>query len=446
MILSAFDQEDLVSLLQGELGPDERRRTVRRLLARSIPPAPPPPPALPALTPQGEPVPAEPVQLEELGEIRLSERARTLLREHADMPELLARLEALTPAERPVRVRTDRDLQSCPLCQRLIENSHDAVHADMPRAAELAELAIALSQELDARRYGAGLVNDLKARAWGCLAEVLRNQADLRAAEGALAVAEVLLGAGTGDVFEEARLLEIRALVCRDQRRLDEAHGLLEEVIAVYRQYRDFHLVGRAFVQKGSVHGAAGELEPAVRWLRKGLGLLDPTRERRLELSARHNLMLYLHESARDQEAWFLLKASRPEFQEHGGELLNLRLRWLEGKIQQALGQLREAEDALTEARAGFLAQGAGFSAALVCLDLAGLYAARSRTPEMRLLAEEMLPIFRSRDIHREAIAALIVFQQAVRMEKLSSGLLDEIRSFLRQARTDPKLRFEYSS
>jgi 23S rRNA maturation mini-RNase III len=62
----------------------------------------------------------------------------------------------------------------------------------------------------------------------------------------------------------------------------------------------------------------------------------------------------------------------------------------------------------------------------------------------MRLLAETMLPIFQSRDIHREAIAALIVFQQAVRMEKLSSDLLDEIRSFLRRARTDPKLRFEY--
>jgi hypothetical protein len=156
--------------------------------------------------------------------------------------------------------------------------------------------------------------------------------------------------------------------------------------------------------------------------------------------------MLYLQESGRDQEAWFLLKASRPEFLEHGGDLLNLRLRWLEGRIQQTLGQLREAEQALTEARAGFLGQGAGFSAALVCLDLAGLYAAQSRTEEMRRLAEEMLPIFRSRDIHREAIAALIVFQQAVRMEKLSSGLLDEIRSFLRRARTDPKLRFEYSS
>ncbi|HEX5719562.1 MAG TPA: hypothetical protein VF179_25605 [Thermoanaerobaculia bacterium] len=440
MTLSAFDPDDLVALLQGEIGPAERRKTVRRLLARSERPA------ARAQKLQVDPAPAEPVQLEEVGEIRLSDRARTLLREHAGVPELLQRLEGLTPAERMARVRSDRKLQSCPLCQRLIESSYDLVYAEMPRAEELAELAVAVSQELDARRYGTGLVNDLKARAWVCLGEVLRNQADLRAADGALAVAEALLAAGTGDVFEEAHLFEIKALVRRDQRRIDEAHGLLDDVIAVYRQYRDFHLVGRAFVQKGSVHGAAGELEPAVRWLRKGLGLLDPTRERRLELSARHNLMLCLQESGRDQEAWFLLKASRPEFLEHGGELLNLRLRWLEGRIQQTLGQLREAEQALSEARAGFLGQGAGFSAALVCLDLAGLYAAQSRTEEVRRLAEEMLPIFRSRDIHREAIAALIVFQQAVRMEKLSSGLLDEIRSFLRRARTDPKLRFEYSS
>jgi len=440
MTLSAFDPDDLVTLLQSEIGPAERRKTVRRLLARTERPT----ARAPKL--QSDPAPAETIQYEEVGEIRLSDRARALLREHAGVPQLLQRLECLTPAERMTQVRTDRDFQSCPLCQRLIESSYDLVYAEILRAEELAELAIAVSQEFDVHRYGTELVNDLKARAWACLAEVLRNQSDLRAAEGALAVAEALLAIGTGDVFEEARLFEIKALVRRDQRRIDEAHGLLDDVIAVYRQYRDFHLVGRAFVQKGSTHGAAGELESAVRWLRKGLGLLDPTRERRLELSARHSLMLYLQESGRDQEAWFLLKASRPEFLEHGGELLNLRLRWLEGRIQQALGQLREAEQALTEARTGFLGQSAGFSAALVCLDLASLYAAQSRTEEMRLLAEEMLPIFRSRDIHREAIAALIVFQQAVRMEKLSSGLLDEIRSFLRQARTDPKLRFEYSS
>src|SRR5215210_5796335 len=173
MTLSAFDPDDLVTLLQGEIGPAERRKLVRRLLARTERPA----AGAPKL--QGGPVPAEPFQHEEVGEIRLSDRARTLLREHAGVPELLQHLEALTPAERMALVRTDRELQSCPLCQRLIESSHDLVYAEMPRAEELAELAVAVSQELDVRRYGTGLVNDFKARAWACLGEVLRNQGDL---------------------------------------------------------------------------------------------------------------------------------------------------------------------------------------------------------------------------------------------------------------------------
>lgn len=441
MKVSATDPEGLVRLLEGDLPPDEKRRMIRRMLTTSR--AGTGRSTVPRLA-AGPSTPAD-GDIEELGELRLSGRALDLLLEQSRVPGLIARLEGRTLTERQHLVRTDRELQSSAVAHRLIETCHDLLHAEMAKAEELAELAVTLSQELDARRYGSELVNDIKARAWACLAEVLRSQADLRNADDALAVAESLLGQGTGDVLDEARLLELKAVLRRDQHRLDEAHAMLDEVVAIYRQYRDFHLVGRAFVQKGSVYGAASDFEPAVRWLRKGLGLIDPTRERRLDLSARHSLMLYLHESGRNQEAWFLLKASRPEFLEHGGELLNLRLRWLEGKIQQALGRLEEAETALTQARRGFLDQGAGFSAALVCLDLAGLYAGQSRAGEVRHLAEEMLPIFHSRDIHREAIAALIVFQQAVRMEKLSASLLDEIRVYLRRARTDPKLRFEYS-
>jgi tetratricopeptide (TPR) repeat protein len=445
MKVSAFDPEDLANLSQGDITPEEKRRAVRRLLSL---------PRLPGGGAAGQPArlsasqaPSASTRKEpvgELGDLRLSERALQLLREHARVPELLARLDGLSPEDRKSLVRTDPELQSWPLGQRLVESCLDLVYAEAAKAEELAELVIALSQGLDARRYGAELVCDFKAKAWACLGEVLRSRTDLRSADEAFVVAEKLLASGTGDVLEEARLLELKATLRRDQLRLDEAHGLLDDVLAVYRQFRDFHQVGRALVQKGSVYGAANEFEPAVRWLRKGLGLIDPTRERRLELSARQSLMLYLHESGRDQEAWFLLKASRPEFVEHGGELLKLRLRWLEGKIQQSLERFAEAEEALVEARRGFIEQGAGFGAALVCLDLAGLYAAQSRAGEMRHLVEEMLPIFQSRDIHREAIAALIVFQQAVRMEKLSSDLLDEIRSFLRRARTDHKLRFEY--
>ena len=53
-----------------------------------------------------------------------------------------------------------------------------------------------------------------------------------------------------------------------------------------------------------------------------------------------------------------------------------------------------------------------------------------------------MLPVFRSREIHREALAALIVFQQAAEMEQLTLGLIEEVSTFLEQARDNPGLRF----
>jgi tetratricopeptide (TPR) repeat protein len=375
---------------------------------------------------------------------RIGGSLEELSRERDQVPDLVSRLKPLPYRDQRRLLVTDRSFQSWSLCEWLIEESHQITYADMGEAEKLADLAVTLAGALEARYYGQELVNDINARAWSCVGNVLRILSDLRSAEDAFAMAESFAERGTGDALEEANVLELKAALRRDQQRPGEAHQLLEEVITVYRRYRDFHLVGRSFVQKGRIYGSTHDLDSAIRWLRKGLGLIDPTRERRLELAARHSLMLYLSESGRHQEAWFLLKASRPEFLEYGGDLLTLRLRWLEGKIQQSLGFEAEAEGALLEARQGFLRQGIGFNAASVSLDLASLYASQGRSAEMRRLAEEMLPIFRSRDVHREAIAALIVFQQAVRMERLSSDLLREIQLYLRRARKDHKLRFEY--
>jgi hypothetical protein len=85
----------------------------------------------------------------------------------------------------------------------------------------------------------------------------------------------------------------------------------------------------------------------------------------------------------------------------------------------------------------------ADLNAAAVSLDLAVLYVAQGRGAEVRRLAAEILPIFRSRELHREAIAALIALRQASRMETRSTRLLAEIRAHLDRARRDPKLRFE---
>lgn len=374
---------------------------------------------------------------------RLIGRSRDMAREREELPLLVARFEALPVEERAERAPADPEFRTWAFCEWLIERGRELTCSDALRAEETAALASAVTDRLDPQLYGAALVQDLRARARICLGDALRHRPDLRAADEALSFAEAFLDDGTGDTLEVGYLLEVRAALRRDQRRLPEAHRLIDDAVAVYRRYREFHLLGRAFVEKGRIHAAAHDLETAIQWLRKGLGLLDPIRERLLELSARHLLMLCLLESGRAQEAGFLLKASRSEFEAHAGELLRLRVRWLEGKVLESLGDLADAERELVAARRGFVEQGVGFDAAAVSLDLAGLFAAQGRASEMRLLAEEMLPIFQARDLHREAIAALIVFRQAVRMERVSVSLLREIQLYLERARKDHRLRFE---
>lgn len=437
MIVRKTQDTDLRMLLQGDLSSGERHRFVRHLLStwqacRNV-----------VEELHGE---FRPLREARADHPALGDHLRRLKHERQQLPHLAARLLACRREQQRSLLRTDPDLQCWSLGEHLLEECHKFVYIDISQAERLADLALTVAEELDPAIYGDELINDLKARSWGAVGEVLRILSDLRGADEAFAIAENFISDGTGDALEEAGLLELKAALWRDQRRTSEAHQILDQVIAIYRHYRDFHLVGRAFVQKGRVYGADNDLILAVRWLRQGLGLIDSTRERFLELAARHSLMLYLHECGQHQEAWFLLKASRSEFLGHGGPLLSLRLLWLEGKIQHALGFLAEAEADLLAARSGFIEQGIGFSAAVVSLDLAALYAGQQRAEEMRRLAEEMLVVFRSRDLHREAIGALIVFQQAVRMENLDADLLDQIRSYLRRARKDHKLRFEYTA
>jgi tetratricopeptide (TPR) repeat protein len=440
MTVSRPDPDEVARFLRGELGGGESRRIVRHLIAawRAC---------------RGEigqiwdgaraAAPSDYQPAFRCIASRLSDHARQVALEQERLPGLIARLRELPPANQPVLVKVEPAFHSWRLGEWLIEESQRSAQADIGRAEILASCAVTVAEALVPDIYGVPLVNDLKARAWACRGESLRLLSDLRNAEEAFETAEGFVGEGTGDALEEARVLELKAALYRDQQRAGMAHRLLDEVILIYRQYRDSHLLGRAFIQKGRVHGRSDELNEAVSWLRKGLGLIDPARERHVDLTARHSLMLYLNESGRAREARFLLKASRPEFLQHGSPLLLCRLHWLEGKIYDALKFPQEAEKALVEARQGFIELGVVFSAAGVSLDLAALYAMQGRAAEARTLAEEILPIFQSRDLQREAVGALIAAQQAARVEKGSSQALAEVRSLLDRARRDPRLRLE---
>jgi hypothetical protein len=91
------------------------------------------------------------------------------------------------------------------------------------------------------------------------------------------------------------------------------------------------------------------------------------------------------------------------------------------------------------------LAEETPYEVALVSLDLAALYAQQGRTEEMKRLAAGMMPVFSSLQIHREALAALTFWKQAVEAEtshERISQLVAGVAAFLKRSRYDPELRF----
>jgi hypothetical protein len=85
-------------------------------------------------------------------------------------------------------------------------------------------------------------------------------------------------------------------------------------------------------------------------------------------------------------------------------------------------------------ARAAFLERGIAFDAALVSLDLAMVHVRRGDTGEVQRLAAEMLPIFESRDVRSEALAALVLLRGAVETERVSLEILEHLSGQLRRA------------
>jgi hypothetical protein len=172
------------------------------------------------------------------------------------------------------------------------------------------------------------------------------------------------------------------------------------------------------------------------------LELIEPAQEPRLLLAAHHNLVDCLASSSHFLEAQRAYREARSLYESFPDPRIQNRRKWIKGKIACGLGQIEQAESLFVAAREGFLAEGIPYETALVALDLALLYAGQGRTAELKRLAAEMMPIFTSRQIHREALAALAFFQRAVEAERAGIGTVKRIAEYLREARNAPELRF----
>jgi tetratricopeptide (TPR) repeat protein len=344
---------------------------------------------------------------------------------------------------RTLLVRNCSRFKTWGFCEILLHRSREQNFQDPPLGESLALLAVEVLDYLDGAIYGAEPLDDLRARAWAYVANSRRVKTDLQGAEEAFTFAFSFLRMGTGEPMEKALLLDLKASLLTKQRRFPKALSLLGRAWTIFRELGETHRAGRALVKMSSVHSFAGEPKRAISLLYQAIKLIDPAREPRLLLIAWHNLIDDLTETGQFMEAQKCLVKARPLYHKFAQPWFNNPRKWLEGRVARGLGRTAQAEALFLAAREGFLLADAAYDIALVSLDLASLYADKGRMAELKGIAEEMVPIFSSCQIHREALAALGYWRQAVEAEQVCATLVAGVSAFLRRARHNPELRFQ---
>ncbi len=349
-------------------------------------------------------------------------------------PELWARLAGYPYAEQLQELESE-DLHTWGLCQLLLQKSREATFSDPARGVELANLALRVVRHLG-KAYDPNWVTDLRARCFAHLGNARRVLGELRSAEDAFVKAEgCLVRSSSGNVEVRAEILDLRSSLRRAQRRLDEALDLIDQALSLYREAGQEHGIAKSLLQRAKILEENGDLTGAIDLLRRTTEEIDPVREPQLSAYGRFNLLTALLLAEHYEEAERLLPAIEGPLRIVGQPLDLIRLRWVEGNIHLGRGRRGPAEAAFREAQKEFLERQMGYDAALVSLDLARLYAQEGCVEDLKRLAAEMMPVFQSRDVHREAILALLMFQRACEEERLTVDLVRQLSAYLRRER-----------
>lgn len=375
-------------------------------------------------------------------ESSVAARERVMVQERAEAPALFIELMKLPPERQRLLIRNSRRFRTWGLLELLLERALETAIQNPEGSEWLAVLALDISERLDSSSYCMGVISDIQGRAWGYIANTRRLRSDLQGAEEAFKKAEACLRKGSNDPIELAIHLDLRASLLRAQRQFEEALTLLHRAVSIFQQYGHPHRAGRSLLKVENVFHHLGNSEGGIPFLFQALELIDPEIEPRLLLCAHHNLIDDLAEAGRFIEAQNLYRQTLPLYRDFPDASTQNRRKWVKGKISLGLGQMQRAESLFLVAREGFVADGVSYDVALISLDLALIYARQGRTTDLRRIAEEMLPIFSSLQIQREALAALAFLRQALDAERVSVEVVSRVAEFFRRAQYDPALRF----
>jgi hypothetical protein len=360
---------------------------------------------------------------------------------HADQLEAAALWATIEGTPEPLRrklIASDPHYHTWALASRFLDAAAETHWQDSPGRLAACRLALAIAERLPETAYPPGLTHDLLARALGSLADALRLAHQLDAARAALQTAGLALKRGTGDDLERAALLRVGASLELASGDPAAAARLLRRAASVYRLYGDGHEEGRTLQRLALV---VGHDDPAqgVGLAERALELIDPVREPRSELAARHSLVWFLNDRGLGWEALDLLERTRPLYLLCRESQPRLTLPWLEARICRGLGHLEAAERGLAAVWHDFREAGFRQELTLVSLDLAEVYLAQEKARQAVRLLRAFRPTLARWRMHEDGIARWLLLIDAAPGEPArAQALTREAARYYR--RTWPRL------
>jgi tetratricopeptide (TPR) repeat protein len=343
-----------------------------------------------------------------------------------------AELEPLNPQLRFATIESDSRFHTFGVYQRLLEASRWHRSTEPAEAVDIVRLALMVAERLDPALMGEKRVSDLKVSAWAELGNAKRIAEDFEGARRAFNEAWRILGTGEGDSIEEGHLISLEASYMKDVGEFEMAESSLGGALEIYRRAGDLHQQGRVLLKMGEI---IGHLHPGkgIARIRQALAIMETAKEPRLEICAEHALAWFLNDNGQSEEALAVLERARPLYRQFRDDLTQLRLHWLEARIAYRLGEYGEAESIFSQIWEEFRVRNLNQEVVLVTIDLAQVLTAKDETERAAQLAAECYSIMKNWGLHKDALAAWIVFQEALSQEMARGELFGRVGEYFRR-------------
>ena len=365
-----------------------------------------------------------------------------------DAHDALVSLEGLSEAHCRLRAGNSTRFHRLELVELSLARARSLWHVDPAKARRLAQVALAAAQKLPRSvEEDRALRYEELARAWLYLANAHRLRGDLLKADAALEKRCALLPRDQIHLEAQAEALSVESSLRKDQRRFEEAKVAASKAERLYLRIGRVESSASMVLLEAAAWAELGRRDHAIKRLRGVLKRLpDWAAGSRVHFGVVQNLAFTLAENGSVDEAMNLVPEVEGLAKFLDEQLIDARTDWLKGLVAQGLGKVDSAIREYERVQRVFLDSGNAYDAALVSLDLAVALLEDGRHREVVDLSRDLMGIFRSRGIHREATAAGLLVAEALQKGTASVDLVQRAARYLRRARRDPTYRFAHSS